>query len=314
MPIATVNGIDLYHEDAGDPGAPVILLIMGLGRQIIAWPPEFIADLVVRGFRVISFDNRDIGLSSHLHAAPVRNLAIAIGAQLLGIRLKPAYSLDDMAQDALALLDALGIAHAHVVGVSMGGMIAQNQVGALSEQERQIIAATAPDRVHSLTSIMSTSGARGLPGASPALRRQLIAPRSDANAIAHDIRVLELTSFPDPARPAAAFVDFAARSHARASNPRGTQRQLLAILADGSRAERLARITAPTLVIHGAADPLVPPAGGRDTAARIKGARFELVEAMAHDLPPSQLPRLAALIGDHAAAAQAIAAGAMAAG
>lgn len=302
MPIASVNGIDLYHEDAGDPGAPVILLIMGLGRQIIAWPPEFIADLVARGFRVISFDNRDIGLSTHLHAAPVRNLAIAIGAQLLGIRLKPAYSLDHMAQDALALLDALGIAQAHVVGVSMGGMIAQ------------IIAATAPDRVHSLTSIMSTSGARGLPGASPALRRQLIAPRNDSNAIAHDIRVLELTSFPDPARPAAAFADFAARSHARASNPRGTQRQLLAILADGSRADRLTRITAPTLVIHGAADPLVPPAGGRDTAARIKGARFELIEAMAHDLPPSQLPLLAALIGDHAAAAQAIAAGAAAAG
>jgi pimeloyl-ACP methyl ester carboxylesterase len=116
MPISTVNGIDLYHEDAGDPGAPVILLIMGLGRQIIAWPPEFIADLVARGFRVISFDNRDIGLSTHLHAAPVRNLAVAIGAQLLGIRLKPAYSLDHMAQDALALLDALGIAHAHVVG------------------------------------------------------------------------------------------------------------------------------------------------------------------------------------------------------
>jgi pimeloyl-ACP methyl ester carboxylesterase len=291
MPIATVNGIKLYHEDAGDPAAPAILLIMGLGRQIIAWPPDFVADLVARGFRVISFDNRDIGLSTHLHDAPVRNFAVAIGAQLLGLKLKPAYALTDMAQDALALLDALGIARAHVVGVSMGGMIAQ------------IMAATAPDRVLSLVSIMSTSGARGLPGASPALRRQLIAPRNDANAIAHDIRVLELTSFPDPARPADAFADFAARSHARASNPRGTQRQLLAILADGSRADRLARITAPTLVIHGAADPLVPPAGGRDTAARIKGARFELVEAMAHDLPPSQLPRLAALIADHVAAA-----------
>jgi len=298
MPVISANGIDIYHEDAGDPGAPAILLIMGLGRQIIAWPPEFIADLVSRGFRVISFDNRDIGLSTHLHAAPVRNLGLAIGAQLLGLKLKPAYSLTDMAHDALALLDALGVAHAHVVGVSMGGMIAQ------------IIAAAAPRRTLSLVSIMSTSGARGLPGASPALRRQLIAPRNDSNAIAHDIRMLELTSFADPARSATAFADFAARSHARASNPRGVQRQLLAILADGSRASRLACITAPTLVIHGAADPLVPAAGGPDTAARIKAARFELIEAMAHDLPPSQLPRLAALIGDHAAAAQAIAAGA----
>ena len=291
MPQITANGIDLYFEDAGDPAAPAILLIMGLGRQIIAWPPDFIADLVERGFRVISFDNRDVGLSTHLDAAPVRNLAVAIGAQVLGIRLKPAYSLTDMADDALALLDALGLARAHVVGVSMGGMIAQ------------IIAASAPERTLSLTSIMSTSGARGLPGASPALRRQLIAPRNEANAIAHDIRVLELTSCPDPARPAGAFADFAARSHSRASNPRGVQRQLLAILADGSRAARLAGITAPTLVIHGAAEPLVPAAGGRDTAARINEARFELIEAMAHDLPPSQLPRLAALIADHAAAA-----------
>ncbi len=291
MPRITANGIELHYEAAGDPAAPVILLIMGLGRQMIAWPADFIADLVARGFRVISYDNRDIGLSTHLHDAPVRNLAIAILAQQIGIRLKPAYSLTDMAQDALALLDALAIDRAHIVGVSMGGMIAQ------------IIAATAPGRTISLTSIMSTSGAPGLPGAAPAIRRQLMAPRRADNAIAHDIKVLELTSFPDPARPATAFADFAALSHARAFNPRGAQRQLLAILADGSRAERLARITAPTLVIHGGADPLVPAAGGRDTAARIKGARFELIDAMAHDLPPSQLPRLAALIGEHAARA-----------
>ena len=293
MPQINANGIDLHFEDAGDPAAPAILLIMGLGRQIIAWPPEFIADLVARGFRVISYDNRDIGLSSHLDAAPVRNLFVAIAAQLVGVKLKPAYSLTDMAHDGVALLDALGIARAHIVGVSMGGMIGQ------------IIAAMAPERTLSLTSIMSTSGAPGLPGAAPALRRQLLTPRRADNAIAHDIRVLELTSYPDPARPAGAFAEFAARSHARGFNPRGTQRQLLAILADGSRADRLATITAPTLVIHGAADPLVPAPGGRDTAARIQGARFELVDAMAHDLPPTQLPLLARLIGDHAAAATA---------
>jgi len=290
MPLITANGISLHYEDAGDPEAPVILLIMGLGRQIIAWPPEFIADLVARGFRVISYDNRDIGLSSHLDTAPVRNLLVAITAQAIGIKLKPAYSLTDMAQDGLALLDALGIDRAHIVGVSMGGMIGQ------------IVAAMASGRTLSLTSIMSTSGAPGLPGAAPGIRRQLMAPRRADNAIEHDIKVLELTSYPDPARPAGAFAEFAARSHARAFNPRGTQRQLLAILADGSRADRLAKITAPTLVIHGAADPLVPAPGGRDTAARIKGARFELIDAMAHDLPPSQLPRLARLIGDHAAA------------
>lgn len=291
MPTIKANGITLYHEDHGDPAAPAIVLVMGLGRQMIAWPEPFIADLVAGGYRVIAFDNRDIGLSTHLHDAPVRNLAVAIAAQAIGLKLRPAYSLTDMANDTLALMDALGIPAAHIVGVSMGGMIAQ------------LVAASAPARILSLTSIMSTSGARGLPGPAPGIRRQLMGPRKDDTAIDNDVKILTLTSFPDPARPADGFREFAERSFARAYNPKGVQRQLLAILADGSRADRLPAITAPTLVVHGAADPLVPPACGRDTAARIKGARFEIIEAMAHDLPPSQMPHLARLIVSHASAA-----------
>jgi pimeloyl-ACP methyl ester carboxylesterase len=291
VPSITANGIELYYEAAGDAAAPAIVLIMGLGRQMIAWPEAFIADLAGAGFRVISFDNRDIGLSSHLHDAPVRNLAVAIAAQAIGLKLRPAYSLTDMANDTLALMDALGITAAHIVGVSMGGMIAQ------------IIAANAPRRTLSLTSIMSTSGARGLPGPAPGIRRQLMGPRRGDTAIDNDVKILELTSFPDPARPAGGFRDFAQASHARAYNPRGIQRQLLAILADGSRADRLPAITAPTLVIHGAADPLIPVPCGKDTAARINGARFEMIDAMAHDLPPSQMPHLARLIAAHAGGA-----------
>jgi pimeloyl-ACP methyl ester carboxylesterase len=290
LPTITANSVELYYEEIGDSTAPAILLIMGLGTQLIAWPEDFRRDLAASGFRVIAFDNRDIGLSTTLDEAPATNLAWAALASRFGLPWKPPYTLTDMATDAVALLDALKIKSAHIVGASMGGMIAQ------------IIAATAPNRVLSLTSIMSTSGAPGLPGASPAIKRHLLAPRRKRNAIAATADILERTSFPDPARPPGAFHEMAVRAHNRAWNPRARTRHLLAILADGSRADRLASITAPTLVVHGAADPLIPPACGADTAARIASARFEVIEAMAHDLPPSQMPRLAQLIADHATA------------
>jgi pimeloyl-ACP methyl ester carboxylesterase len=289
LPIITANNVDLYYEEVGDSTAPVILLIMGLGTQLIAWPEDFRRDLAASGYRVIAFDNRDIGLSSTLDQAPMTNLAWAALASRFGLPWTPPYTLTDMATDAVALLDALGIPAAHIVGASMGGMIAQ------------IIAATAPARVLSLTSIMSTSGAPGLPGPTPALRRRLLSPRR-RDPVATTADLLERTSFPDPARPPGAFATMAERAHARAWNPQARARHLLAILADGSRADRLQAITAPTLVVHGAADPLIPPACGQDTAARIADARFELIDAMAHDLPPSQMPRLARLIARHAAA------------
>lgn len=292
MPIVTANGIDLHYEDAGDPAAPAILLIMGLGTQMIAWPDALVETLVAAGYRVIRYDNRDIGLSTHLHDAPTTNPLVALLATRFGLPFRHAYTLRDMAADAVALLDALGIPAAHMVGASMGGMIAQN------------LAALYPDRVLSLTSIMSSSGARGLPGPTPELRRRMIARRDPRptreQAIAAGIEMLTLISYPDTTRAPDAFRVMAGRAFDRAFNPQGARRHLLAIIADGSRAARLAAIRAPTLVIHGAADPLVPLPNSEDIARRVPGARLEVIPEMAHDLPPAQLSRIAGLIVAHA--------------
>jgi proline iminopeptidase len=292
VPIAPANGVELYYEETGNPADPVILLVMGLGTQLIAWPDPFVEGLAARGFRVIAFDNRDIGLSTHLHGAPAVNPVWAMLASRFGLRFPLAYRLNDMAADAVGLLDALGIEQAHVVGASMGGMIAQR------------VAAGWPDRVLSLTSVMSSSGAPGLPGPPPALRKLLMASRparpTRCEAVAAGIEVLAAISYPDAARPADAYEVMAGRAFDRSYDPIGARRQLLAILADRDRARTLAAITAPTLVIHGAADPLVPLANGVDTARRIAGARIEVIEAMAHDMPPSQVDTMVDLIAAHA--------------
>ena len=297
MPIARSNGVDLFYEDQGPRDGPAILLIMGLGTQMIAWSDTFRDGLVARGFRVVSYDNRDIGRSTALAGALMPGVLWTALAAKLRLPLRLAYSLTDMARDAIGLLDALEISAAHFVGASMGGAIAQ------------IAAAEFPDRVASLTSIMATSGAPGLPGPPPALRRQLMkkrppsATRAEAATIGAD--VARLLAYPDPARPAEAFRLAAERAYDRGFNPDGIRRQLLAIIADGSRADRLPRIMAPTLVIHGAADRLVPLACGKDIAKRIPGARLEVIEAMAHDLPPSQIVTLVSLIAKHASGAAA---------
>jgi pimeloyl-ACP methyl ester carboxylesterase len=297
MPIVRANGVDLFYKDRGDSDAPVILLIMGLGTQLTAWPKPFVKALKKAGFRVIRYDNRDIGKSTHLHDAPAPNLLLALAAKRFGFSVPIGYSLDDMADDAVALLDQLDIPAAHIVGASMGGMIAQ------------IMAAKAPDRVLSLTSIMSSSGAPGLPGPAPQVRRALLTPRSAfpsrAAATARRARTLELVAFPDATRKPNAFRSMAERDYKRGYNAMGTRRQLLAIFADGSRADRLTDIHVPTLVVHGAADPLIPLACSEDIARRIPGARLEVIEEMAHDLPPSQMPRLASLIAEHASAVEA---------
>lgn len=291
MPKIHANGVDLYYEEAGDPAAPVILLIMGLGTQLIAWPDTMIDGLVTAGYRVIRYDNRDIGLSTYLDGAPSVHPLWAMAAKKFGLPYPVAYSLSDMAADAVALMDHLDIAAAHIVGASMGGMIAQ------------IIAATSPERVISLTSIMSSSGAPGLPGPAPELRKLLMARRpanpTREEAMAAGAATLELISFPDPQRAPDAFAAMAARAFERGFNPAGVRRHLLAIIADGSRAARLSRIKAPTLVIHGAADRLVPLACSEDIARRVPGARLEVVNAMAHDLPPSQIAPVVALITAH---------------
>ena len=292
MAVARANGIDLCYDASGDPGDPTILLVMGLATQSIAWPDAFVARLVAAGFHVVRYDNRDVGLSTHLTGAPALNPLWALLAKRLRLPFPLAYTLTDMAADGIALLDALGIARAHVVGASMGGMIAQ------------LMAARWPDRVASLTSIMSTSGAPGLPGPAPAIRRRMLARRpahpTRDEAVAAGAEMLTLISFPDPARPPSAFAAMAGAAYDRAYDPAGARRQLLAIIADGSRAERLAAIQAPTLLIHGADDRLVPKAGSEDLARRIPHARLEIVPGMAHDLPPSRLDHVADLVALHA--------------
>jgi pimeloyl-ACP methyl ester carboxylesterase len=296
MPTTEANGIDIYYEDTGPAHAPVILLVMGLGTQMIAWPDALIQSLAARGFRVIHYDNRDVGLSQRMEGAPVGNLIWAMIASGIGLPVSSAYSVADMAQDGIGLLDTLGIEKAHVVGASMGGMIVQH------------MAASHSHKVASMTSIMSTSGARGLPGPRADIRRRLMAKRpanpSRDEAVSFGAEGLRQIAYPDPARAENAFVDLAARAFDRCYYPVGMKRQLLAIVADGSRVEKLKTIKVPSLVIHGAADPLVPKEGSVDIARHISGARLEIIEEMAHDLPPSQVERMARLIAGHAGVAE----------
>lgn len=291
MPKVRANGVELFFEERGDASAPAVLLIMGLGTQMIAWPEPFVQGLADAGFRVIRYDNRDIGLSTTLDGARAMHPLLALGMMRLGLKPPLAYSLTDMAKDAVALLDALGMERAHVVGASMGGMIAQ------------LVAAEWPDRTLTLTSIMSSSGRRGLPGPTAQLRGKLM-QRRPANptreeAIAAGNDILNLISFPDPAREPDAFRTMAAEAFDRGYNPMGVRRQLLAILGDGSRVERLAAIRAPTLLIHGANDPLVPAANSEDLARAIPGAKLVIVPGMAHDLPPSKTAEMVATIAGH---------------
>ncbi len=294
MPTINANGITLCYEDHGDPSAPPILLVMGLGAQLTVWPDEFIDALVADGFRVIRFDNRDVGLSTKFDAAGIPNIRWTMLRSVLGLSVRTPYTLTDMARDAVGLMDALGIDRAHVVGASMGGMIAQ------------LMAANHAARVLSLTSVMSSTGNRRLPRASKeamaALTRR---PQTDdvelrIAATMNAARVIGSPGYPpDPARLEARV----RRDQARMYYPQGFARQVAAIIADGDRRERLARVRAPTLVIHGDGDPLVRPAAGRDTAANIAGAELMIVPGMGHDLPLALIPTIAGAITAHARAA-----------
>ena len=297
------NGIDIEVEDTGpgltDDGQsrPAVLLIMGLGMQLIAWPAPLVQGLVAAGFRVICFDNRDVGLSQHFDHFGTPNLLWQGLKSKLGLPVKTPYTLHDMAADAVGLLDALGIEKAHVAGVSMGGMIAQR------------LALSAPGRVTSLTSIMSSSGARGLPAASPAVTRLLLARPADTglqSVVSHTMTLFKAIGspgFPMNEADLRARVTAATR---RFYHPQGISRQIVAMVADTRRADGLARITAPTLVVHGQSDPLVPFACGQDTAQRIPGARLVPVEGMGHDLPPGVVERLLPLLTAHFQTADAV--------
>ncbi|MFN3566324.1 MAG: alpha/beta fold hydrolase [Burkholderiaceae bacterium] len=287
MPAAIVDGLTLDYESFGDPAAPAVLLVMGLGLPGIAWPDELVDALVRAGFRTIRFDNRDCGHSTKLRSAPLPSAPWAIARALLRLPVRAPYTLDDMAADTVGLLDALGIGRAHVVGASLGGMIAQ------------VVAARYPARAASLVSIMSTTGnpnPRVAFGRHRALRAILSRPLDPDDVdrvvdhLVHVFGVIGSPGFPTGQKLLRERLERVAR---RGWYPAGTMRQLLAILASGDRRRLLARITAPTLVIHGRDDPLVPLAAGQDTARAIRGARLEVIEGMGHDLAPGVLPILA---------------------
>jgi pimeloyl-ACP methyl ester carboxylesterase len=287
------NGLDIEYESLGDPGAPAILLIMGLGMQLVAWPEAFCRHLVQRGFRVIRFDNRDVGLSGRVTGGKRPNLVWAMLAARLRLPLRPPYTLNDMAADAIGLIDGLGIAQVHVVGASMGGMIAQ------------VLAARFPQRVLSLTSIMSSSGNLRLSRPKADALRALLSrpgdPRNPEIVIEHLVRVFGVIGSSDfPADPAE-LRERVSRSVRRGYYPDGVARQLLAVIAAGDRRKLLRTIVAPTLVIHGAADPLVRLDAGQDTARNIPGSRLMVVDGMGHDLPPALYERLAEAIAAHCA-------------
>jgi pimeloyl-ACP methyl ester carboxylesterase len=279
------NGLAIEVEDSG-AGAPrdPVLLIMGLGMQLVAWPQQLVDALVQAGHRVIRLDNRDIGLSQRLDHLGQPNLLWEGTKRQFGLPVRAPYTLADMAADALGVLDALGVQRAHVVGASLGGMIAQRA------------ALAAPGRVLSLTSMMSSSGARFLPGPSPQVLRVLFtkpADRSEEAILAYYLRLFRAIGSPGfPTADAQLRALILASLRRGGYHPAGGARQVAAMAADVSRAQELRRITAPTLVLHGADDPLVPLANGKDTAQRIPGARLVTVPGMGHDLPPGVVERL----------------------
>jgi pimeloyl-ACP methyl ester carboxylesterase len=294
------NGVTLDADDSGNRDAPALLLIMGLGMPAALWPDAFVDRLLAAGLRVIRFDNRDCGGSTRLRsAASTRNLPGAIARALLRLPVRAPYTLDDMADDAAGLLAALEVRRAHVVGASMGGMLAQ------------VLAARHPGRVASLTSIMASTGnpsPRIALGKPRALRAILHRPRNtdDIELITnHLVRVFGIIGSPAyPSEPQVLRQQLE-RVARRGYYPAGTARQLLAILASGDRRPQLANITAPTLVIHGQDDPLVPVAAGIDTARHIRNARLEIIPGMGHDFPASLQPRMVEMIAAHVRAAEA---------
>lgn len=301
MPELFSNGITLHYDERGAPDAPPVVLVMGLSLQMIAWPEALCDDLASRGFRVIRFDNRDIGLSTKLHGAPAPGAA-DLGALLLLRRPLPAakvaYRIPDLADDALGLLDALQLRSAHFVGLSMGGMVAQE------------LAIRAPRRVRSLVSMHSSPLGPGLPRPTPAALKMLLQspPRDRSEAIALGVEVFRVIGSPrhfDEARTRA----MTERAYERSSYRPGVARQLAAILASEPRHRRLTDVRVPTAVIHGRIDPLLPFAHGEATARAIQGARLHAFDDLGHDLPAPLLGAFADILAETARRGEARAAG-----
>ncbi len=295
MPRTEANGIRLEHESFGDPGAPAIVMVMGLGVQMILWPDALCRALADAGFHVLRFDNRDAGLSSHLDVLGMPRIGVESLRYALHLPVRAPYALDDLASDTSALLDALGISRAHLVGASMGAMVAQN------------LAAREPAKVASLTSIMSTTGSRKLPKPTWRARRALLSPAAKPGdlegAAARMMRVLRVIGSRSHPAPEAQLRDMCERHARRSHDPAGIARQLVAVAAAGDRTGIVRAIRAPTLVLHGDEDPLIPPAAGEATArAIVEGggrAEFVSIRGMGHDLPDEVLPEIARRIVAH---------------
>jgi pimeloyl-ACP methyl ester carboxylesterase len=284
------DDIELCYETFGDPADPPLLLIMGLATQMVGWPDDFCADLAERGFHVVRFDNRDAGRSTHVRARVPK-----VGQLLIRRRVRKAaaYTLADMADDAAGLLRELDLAPAHVMGASMGGMIAQT------------LAARRPDCVRSLTSIMSTTGGRWV--GHPALRVYPLLVRRPSEgreqAIERAVKVFAMIGSRGLEQDPDTIRAIAERSYDRDHDPRGPGRQLAAIIAAGDRTPELRSIDAPTVVIHGTDDRMVAPSGGKATARAIDGARLVTIDGMGHDLPRAAWPRIIDAIAENAARA-----------
>ena len=295
MPQIPANGIQLEYESQGDPAAPPVLLIMGLGAQLTRWPEAFVRGLVEGGYRVIRFDNRDIGLSSKITGAAPVSIGRAAVRALLGRPGNPPYTLDDMARDTVGLLDALQLRSAHVIGVSMGGMIGQ------------LMAARHGDRMRSFVSIMSTSGSRQLPRPGLGLSFMLARPTPTGGRTPRIERTMDTLRRIGSATYPRDEVELRAqvtRDYDRNADLFGDRRQLAAVLGSPSRLPLLPTIRTPTLIVHGTDDPLVPVPAAYDLQRRIPGAQLEIIPGMGHELPKPVIPRVLARILTHFRAAE----------
>lgn len=291
MPSITANGIEIEYETFGAATDPTVLMIMGLGGQLTMWPDKLVEDLVGGGYRVILFDNRDIGLSHHHTGEKSPSILRQIILRRIGIKLKTPYELVDMARDTLGLMDALKLDEVHLVGISMGGMIGQH------------VASMAPDRVKSLTAIMTTTGNPKLPRPSGNVMKAMVRrgpqPTSRDEIIDQSVATFGVIGTPGEDQNTNGMRDRITRSYDRSFNPAGVLRQMSAIVASGDFRKHTRSIKSPTLVVHGNADPLVPIEGGHDIAKLVRGARMEIMDGMGHDVPPRFLPQITKLMLDH---------------
>ena len=291
MPTITANNINITYESFGEASDPTVLMIMGLGGQLTMWTDKLVDDLVAGGYRVITFDNRDIGLSHHHSGEKTPNILRQMVLRRIGIKIKAPYELRDMAHDTIGLMDALKLDEVHLVGISMGGMIGQH------------VSAIAPERVASFTAIMTTTGNPKLPRPGRQVMQAMIRrgpqPTTRDEIIDQSVRTFGIIGTPGEDQNKNGMRDRITRSYDRSYNPAGVIRQMSAIIAAGDFRKYTRRIKAPTLVIHGNKDPLVPIEGGFEIARLVQDARMEVIDGMGHDVPPRFLPQITKLLLDH---------------